>query len=99
MGGASSASVTVSTAAADHLAFSQQPTHTTAGAAISSVVTVRVLVGFNNLTTSTASVSVAANGPGAFSGASTTSAAASGGVASFGNLHLNTAGRDRKRAA
>src|SRR2546423_1778280 len=70
--GATSTSFTVSAAAADHLAFLQQPTNTTAGAAISPAVTVQILDQFNNLTGSTANVVVAANGPGAFSGSRTT---------------------------
>src|SRR5262249_46648702 len=68
-------SFTVTAAAADHLAFVQQPTNTAAGATITAV-TVQVLDQFNNLTASTANVSVAAVGPGAFTAASTTTAAA-----------------------
>jgi hypothetical protein len=87
-----SATVTVNPAAPNHLVFGQQPTNATAGAAISPSVTVRLLDPFNNLTTSTATVFVSAVGPGEFSGASTTSVAAVGGIATFSNLHLNTAG-------
>src|SRR5207247_592424 len=47
---------------------------------------------FNNLTSSTANVTVAASGPGAFTAASTTTVAAVAGTATFSNLHLNTAG-------
>src|SRR5262249_7657041 len=54
-------------------------------------VKVQILDTFNNLTSSTASVSVAANGPGGFSGGSTTSVAAVNGVATFSNLVLNKA--------
>src|SRR2546423_27604 len=70
----------------------RHPTTTPPGAAISPAVTVRIVDQFNNLTASTANVSVAANGPGAFTGTSTTTVAAVGGVATFSNLHLNTAG-------
>src|SRR5262249_31477306 len=42
-----SASVQVNAAAADHLVFLQQPTSTTAGAAISPAVTVQILDPFN----------------------------------------------------
>jgi hypothetical protein len=87
-----STSFVVSAAAADHLAFAQQPTNTPTGAAITPAVTVQILDQFNNLTTSTASVTLAANGPGPFTAGSTTVVPASGGVASFGNLHLNSPG-------
>src|SRR5206468_2277797 len=70
----------------------QQPTNTTAGAAISPAVTVQILDQFNNLTTSTAAVTLSATGPRAFSAASTTTVSAVSGVATFSNLHLNTAG-------
>src|SRR5262249_47759483 len=73
-------------------AFLQQPTNTTAGAAITPAVTVQLLDQFNNLTGSTATVTLVANGPGPFTGGSTTSVAAVNGVATFNNLHLNTAG-------
>src|SRR5262249_10101745 len=85
-------SFVISAAAADHLAFLQQPTSTTAGAAISPAVTVQVLDQFNNLTGSTANVTVAATGPGAFTAASTTTVAAVAGGATFSNLHLNVTG-------
>src|SRR5262249_22490915 len=88
--GATSNSFVVSADAADHLSFGQQPTTTTAAAAINPALTIQILDQFGNLTSSSATVSVAANGPGAFTGGSTTSAAASGGVATFSNLHLNT---------
>src|SRR5439155_712636 len=92
LAGATANSFTVTAAAADHLLFGQQPTTTAAGAAISPAVTVQILDQFGNLTTSTASVAVSAFGPGAFSGTSTTTVSAVAGVATFSNLHLNTAG-------
>jgi hypothetical protein len=90
--GATSNSFTISSAAADHLAFGVQPTDTTAAAAISPAVTVQLLDQFNNPTTSTATVAVVASGPGPFTAGSTTSVTAVGGVATFNNLHLNSAG-------
>ena len=74
------------------LAFVVQPTDTPAGQSIAPAVTVRILDAADNPTTSTASVSVAADGPAGFTGASTTTAMAVAGVATFGSLHLNTAG-------
>jgi uncharacterized repeat protein (TIGR01451 family) len=90
--GATSNSFTVSAAAANHLAFLQQPTNTTAGVVINPAVTVQILDAYNNLTSSTANVGVVANGPGAFTGGSTTMVAAVSGTATFGNLVLDTAG-------
>src|SRR5262249_44695898 len=49
--GADSASFAITPAAADHLVFSQQPTTTVAGQAISPAVTVQVLDQFGNLVT------------------------------------------------
>ena len=57
--GATSNAFTVNATTADHLAFGQQPTNTTAGAAITPAVTVQVVDQFNNLTASTATVPVA----------------------------------------
>ena len=74
------------------LAFVVQPTDTPAGQSIAPAVTVRILDAADNPTPSTASVSVAADGPAGFTGASTTTAMAVAGVATFGSLHLNTAG-------
>src|SRR5262249_59690818 len=64
LGGATSNPFTVSAAAADHLAFGQQPSNTTAGAAINPAVTVQVLDQFRNLTTSGENVSGGGTGPG-----------------------------------
>src|SRR5205807_827990 len=89
-----STSVTVTlVAAADHLAFGQQPTNTVAGVAISPAVTVRVLDQYNNLTTSSASVTVAiGTNPGGGTLSGTTTVPASGGVATFGPLSINKSG-------
>ena len=72
-----------------------QPSNTTAGAAITPAVTVKIEDQFGNLVTSdnTDTVTVGiASGPGSFTGSSTTTVTASSGVATFSNLHLNTAG-------
>jgi Beta-propeller repeat len=93
--GPASNSFNVTPAAANQLVFGQQPTNTTAGAAIAPAVTVKIEDQFGNVVTSDSSDQVTvsiASGPGSFSGGSTTTVTASGGVATFGNLHLNTAG-------
>ncbi len=89
---ATSNSITVSPAAASQLVLVQQPTTVTAGIAIAPPVTVDVEDPFGNLvTTNTSSVALAVNtGPASLNG--TTSVAAIGGVATFGNLSLDTAG-------
>ena len=58
-------------------------------------MTVKIEDQFGNLVTSDSSDMVTvgiATGPGSFTGGSTTTVTASGGVATFSNLHLNTAG-------
>jgi hypothetical protein len=93
--GPNSSSFTVNAAAADHLSFSVQPSNTTAGAAINAAVQVKVLDRFGNLLTADNSDQVTvsvASGPGAFAGGSTTTVTVSGGVATFSNLVLDTAG-------
>src|SRR5439155_17784412 len=77
---------------ANHLAFGQQPTTTTATAAINPAVVVDVVDQFGNVAASSAPVTVSANGPAAFTAASTVSTPAVAGVATFNNLHLNTDG-------
>ena len=92
---ANSIDVTFSVAATSHLAFSVQPATTTAGVAISPAVTVRVLDSSNNLVTSDNTDQVTltvASGPGGFTGGSTTTVTVIGGIATFNNLVLNTAG-------
>jgi hypothetical protein len=89
-----STSFTVSAAAAAQLAFSQQPTNATAGAAITPAVSVAVEDRFGNLVstdTSTLTLSVH-TGPGGFESGSTTQVAAVNGVATFNALVLDTAG-------
>src|SRR5262249_32300482 len=95
LGGATSTSFNITQGAANHLAFGVQPTNTTAGAAISPAVTVRVLDASNNLVisdnTDQVTLSVAV-GPPNFTGSSTLPVTVSGGIAPFNNLVLNTAG-------
>lgn len=88
----------ITPAAAATLAFGQQPTNTSKGSAISPAVTARILDTFGNLTTSTASVSIAIdNNPPAILGlgggilSGTTTRSAVGGVATFSNLSINGA--------
>jgi hypothetical protein len=88
-------SLTNTPAGADHLAFSVQPSNVLTGAAISPAVQVQLLDKYGNVLSgdNTDQVSVAvASGPGGFSAGSTTTATASGGVATFNNLILNTPG-------
>ncbi|HEV2325545.1 MAG TPA: Ig-like domain repeat protein [Terracidiphilus sp.] len=85
--GATSNSFTVNAGTAAKLAFSQQPTTTTAGNAISAAVTVDVEDAYGNLvTTDSSSVSIGISTGGVFSGSSTLTVAASSGVAAFSNL-------------
>jgi hypothetical protein len=90
--GATSGSVVISAAAASQLVFQTVPGSGTAGIALSPAVTVDVEDQFGNLvTTDTSQVSLnVATGPGVLTG--TTMATASGGIATFNNLLLDTAG-------
>src|SRR5207302_1838818 len=92
---------TVTAAAADHLAFSQQPTSATAGVSIAPPETVRVLDQFGNVVTtdgSNVTLAIAANpGGGTLSG--TTTIAAAGGIATFANLSIDKAGAGYTLAA
>jgi plastocyanin len=87
-----SSSFTVSAAAASKLAYSVQPSNVTAGVADSPSIVVDVEDQFGNIvTTNSSNVTLAvASGPGSLSG--TVTVAASGGVATFGNIILDTAG-------
>src|SRR5205814_793113 len=78
--------------AANKLAFSQQPTDTTAGSAFSPAVTVLIQDQFGNPTTSGATVGISISVPGVFTGASTLSVSASSGIATFNNLVPTKAG-------
>jgi hypothetical protein len=91
--GATSNTFNITTGTAAKLAFGQQPTTTTAGSAISPPVTVQVEdSGGNLVTTDSSTVTITISTGGAFSGTSTTSVAASGGVATFSNLVPTNAG-------
>ncbi len=93
--GADSGSFTVSPAAADHLGFGVQPSNTSAGSAINPAVTVNVFDRFGNLETTDGTDQVTltvASGSGGFDADSTTTMAVTGGVATFSNVILDTAG-------
>ena len=103
--GATSGAFNITPAAADHLAFLQQPTNAVAGVAISPAVTVQVLDQFGNLVTSdTSNVTVAiGTNPGGGTLSGTTTVAAVGGIATFSTLSINKTGtgytltRDRRQ--
>ncbi len=85
--------VTVNPAAASKLVFGQQPTSSAAGQAISPAVTVQIQDQFGNLTTSTASVTIAiGNNPSSGTLSGTTTVAAVNGTATFNNLSIDKAG-------
>ncbi len=93
--GPASNSFTVTPAAASQLAFGVQPGNTAAGAVLAPAVTVKIEDQFGNVVTSDSSDHVTlaiATGPGSFAGTSTTTATVGGGVATFSNLILDTAG-------
>jgi len=98
---ATSGTFTVSPAAANQLAFVQQPTAAAAGAVISPPVTVAVQDAFGNtVTTSSASVTLAlgTNPSGATLGGTLTQAAVAG-VATFANLTVDKSGTGYTLAA
>jgi len=75
------------------LAFSQQPSNTMLNQAITPAVTAQILDANNNLTTSTANLSVALTGsPAGGTLGGNTSVAAVAGIATFSNLSVNKAG-------
>ena len=94
LGGSTSTGFNITPAAADHLAFLQQPTTAVAGVAISPAVTVEVLDAFGNLVTfdtSNVTMAIGTNpGGGALSGTATI--AAIGGIATFSTLSINKTG-------
>jgi YD repeat-containing protein len=92
LNGATSGSIVISAPAAARLVFQTVPGNGVAGAALSPAVVVDVEDQFGNLVTSdTSQVSLTvATGPGVLTG--TTTVKASGGVATFNNLLLDTAG-------
>jgi hypothetical protein len=85
--------INVTPAAASVLVFGQQPRNTAAGQAISPAVTVKVEDMYGNLVSSDSSTVTMTLSSGTFaSGSTTASAAASGGVATFSALTIDTAG-------
>ena len=99
--GATSNPFTVTAAAPAQLAFAQQPSNATAGAALAPAVTVQVRDASGNLvTTATTAVTVAIGtnpGGGTLSGTTTVNAAA--GVATYANLGIDKAGTGYTLAA
>ena len=95
-----SPSITVGAGAATHLAFGQQPTNTPRTQTITPAVTVRILDANNNLTTSTANVTLAiGTNPGGGTLSGTLTQAAVAGVATFANLSINNIGTGYTLAA
>jgi hypothetical protein len=90
--GAVSNPIFVGAAPPDHLVFKQPPIGSIVGQALAPPVAVEILDAFNNLSPSSASVTMTANGPDTFSSGSTTTVTAVNGVATFSNLILNTVG-------
>lgn len=85
--------VTVSPAAPDHLLFGQQPTNAVAGQTLSPAVTVLVVDQFNNLAAGAIPVTLSiASGPAGATLLGTLTQATVGGVATFADLSLRTAG-------
>jgi hypothetical protein len=96
------ANVTVSSAAADHLLFLQQPSDSTAGQAISPPVKVEILDQFNNVLSNDYSdmVTVAiGNNPGGGTLSGTLSVTVVGGVATFADLSIDMPGSGYTLAA
>jgi hypothetical protein len=83
---------TVTPAGASQLAFAQQPSSTAAGQAISPAVTVVLEDAYGNMVSSNSSTVTETLSSGAFAGGSSTSSAASGGVATFSALTIDKAG-------
>ncbi|WP_263366720.1 beta strand repeat-containing protein [Edaphobacter bradus] len=82
-----SGNIVFSAGAATQLAFTTQPSTTTAGSAVSPAVTIQVRdVNGNLVTTNSSNVTIAISSGGVLSGGSTLTVAASGGVATFSNL-------------
>ena len=87
------AGIAVSTAEASLLVFGRQPTGTTAGASVNPAVTVLIEDAYGNLISSNSSVVALTLQGGSFEGGSnTTTASASGGVATFSGIKIDVAG-------
>ncbi len=97
-----SATVAVTPAAANHLAFGQQPTSQLIGATISPAVTVKIEDAYNNVLTSDSTdkvtLALGTNPSGATLGGTTT-ATVSAGTATFSNLSVNLVGSGYTLAA
>jgi autotransporter-associated beta strand protein len=89
---ATTTGISVKPALASQLFFKQQPLGGIISAPVNPAPTLELLDAFNNLVSSSASVTVTAVGPGSFSSSSTTTVVASNGIASFSNLLLSTPG-------
>jgi hypothetical protein len=90
--GAASGSFTINPAAAAKLVFSQQPSNASAGAAISPVTVVVEDTFGNTVTGNTSTVTLTLNHGTFANGATSVTASAVNGVATFGNLVINAAG-------
>ena len=91
--GDTSSSFNITAAADDHLVFIQEPTDATAGNTISPAVTVEIHDQFGNLTSSTASVTVAIGAnPSSATLSGTTIVSAVNGTATFSDLSIDKAG-------
>jgi subtilisin family serine protease len=85
--------IVVSPAAASHLLFGQQPTATSAGAAIGPAVIVDVVDAYGNvIPTDSSTVSLTLTGAAFEGGSNTATVAASNGVATFNGLKIDLAG-------
>ncbi len=94
------ADILVSPAAANRLVFGMQPSDTTAGAAINPAVTVIVQDAYQNVVTTDSSTVTLTLTDGTFEGGSnTTTATASGGVATFSAIKIDAAGSNSVSAA
>jgi N-acetylneuraminic acid mutarotase/S-adenosylmethionine hydrolase len=85
----------ITPAAADHLAFTQQPTDSVAGQSISPAVTVAIVDQFGNVLTGDSSDSVTVaigTNPSGGTLSGTLTVTVSNGVATFGDLSINMAG-------
>jgi uncharacterized repeat protein (TIGR01451 family) len=98
--GATSSAFDITAAAPAKLAFLQQPGNTVAGVAISPAMTVQILDAFDNLTSSTANVTLAiGSNPNSGTLSGTPTVAAVAGVATFSDLSIDKAGTGYTLAA
>jgi hypothetical protein len=98
--GATTNAFNISPADAARLAYSLQPTNTTAGVAISPAVAIQIEDQYGNLVNSTATVTIAiAENPGSGTLSGTAAQAAVAGVATFNDLSIEKAGTGYTLAA